>query len=226
LKNNLKFEDHIGLIDSEINRHRNKWFLSESTAIDFEDVSQIIKIHIFKKWKLFDSSKKLEPWINAIVSNQIKNLIRNNYGNYSKPCIKCGAALAGDACSIYQEQCSACPLYAKWEKTKKHALSIKKCQSTEENSNYIQSQEDESFSLEYNIEKLNNLLPKILKENEYKFYKLYFIEKNSDEAVAKKMKFKTCEANRKPGYKQIQNIKKSIIKKIQKAFREDKIDLI
>ena len=40
------------------------------------------------------------------------------------------------------------------------------------------------------------------------------------------MKFKTCEANRKPGYKQIQNIKKSIIRKVLKAIGEDKIDLI
>ena len=226
MKNNLKFEDYIELIDAEINKHRNKWFLSESTSIDFEDVSQIIKIHIFKKWPLFDDSKRLEPWINAIVSNQIKNLIRNNYGNYSKPCVKCGAAVGGDGCAIYNEQCAACPLYAKWEKTKKHALNIKKCQSTEENSNYIQAQEDESFSLEYNISKLNDFLPKILKENEYKFYQLYFIEKNSEEYIAKKMKFKTCEANRKPGYKQIQNIKKSIIRKVLKAIGEDKIDLI
>lgn len=226
MKNNLKFEDYIELIDAEINKHRNKWFLSESTSIDFEDVSQIIKIHIFKKWPLFDDSKRLEPWINAIVSNQIKNLIRNNYGNYSKPCVKCGAAIGGDGCAIYSEQCSSCPLYAKWEKTKKHALNIKKCQSTEENSNYIQAQEDESFSLEHNISKLNDFLPKILKENEYKFYQLYFIEKNSEEYIAKKMKFKTCEANRKPGYKQIQNIKKSIIRKVLKAIGEDKIDLI
>jgi RNA polymerase sigma factor (sigma-70 family) len=226
LKNKLKFEDFIEIIDAEINKYRNKWFIAESCAIDFEDVSQIIRIHIFKKWHLFDESKKIEPWLNAIISNQIKNLIRNNYGNYSKPCNKCGAAKGNDGCEIYSIQCSGCPLYARWEKTKRHGFNLRKCQSIEENIDRVHAQEEYSSILEKNIEKLNELLPSILKENEHKFYKLYFVDRCSDNEIALKMKFKTCEINRKPGYKQMQNIKKSIIKKIKKALQEDKFDLI
>ena len=68
------FEDHIDLIDNEIRKRKGKWNLTAITWIDFDDVSQIIRIHIYKKWNLYDSSKPLIPWINRIISNQIKNI--------------------------------------------------------------------------------------------------------------------------------------------------------
>lgn len=64
-----------------------------------------------------------------------------------------------------------------------------------------------------------------LKPNEYEFYKLFYLERNTEEGVAIKMGFTTGEKNRKPGYKQIQNIKKNIIKKIKKAIADGKIDI-
>ena len=174
---------------------------------------------------LADPEKKIEPWLNTIISNQLKNLIRNNYGNYSKPCTKCGAAESNDKCSIYIEQCASCPLYAKWEKTKQTAFNLKCCQSTEEHGNFIANKEDESYNLEKNIISLNEKIHLFLKPNEYKFYKLFYLEKNTEESTAKKMGFITGEKNRKPGYKQIQNIKKNIVKKIKKAIAEGKVDI-
>ena len=81
-KKKLKFEDCIESIDSEISKRRGRWNLTALSWMDFDDVAQIIRIHIFKKWHLYDQSKSLAPWINTLISNQIKNLIRNNYGNY------------------------------------------------------------------------------------------------------------------------------------------------
>ena len=80
-KKNVKFEDKIQTIDEEINKRRNKWTLTSIAWMDFEDISQILKIHIFKKWHLFNQDKPLLPWLNRIISNQLKNLIRNNYSN-------------------------------------------------------------------------------------------------------------------------------------------------
>ena len=88
-------------------------------------MSQIIKLHIFKKWHLYNPSQPLAPWLNRIITNQIKNIIRNNYGNYSKPCSRCAAAEAEDKCLVYGKQDNGCPLVAKWEKTKKVAHDVK-----------------------------------------------------------------------------------------------------
>ena len=81
------FEDSIDVINVEINKRKGKWNLTVLAWMDFQDVSQILRIHIFKKWDLYDPEKPLAPWINRIISNQIKNLIRNNYGNYARPCL-------------------------------------------------------------------------------------------------------------------------------------------
>ena len=94
----IEFENHIQVIDAEINKRRSKWNLSVLAWMDFQDVAQILRIHIYKKWHLYDQSKPLGPWLNRIISNQIKNLIRNNYGNYCRPCLKCAAA-EGEAVS-------------------------------------------------------------------------------------------------------------------------------
>ena len=45
----LKFEDFIDTIDEEISKRKNKWTLTSIAWMDFEDISQILKIHIFKK---------------------------------------------------------------------------------------------------------------------------------------------------------------------------------
>ena len=116
-----EFEDRISEIDAEISKRKGKWNLSALCWMDFDDVSQILRIHIYKKWHLYDHSKPLAPWLNRIISNQIKNLIRNNYGNYARPCVKCAAAEGEKGCVIYQSQCSTCPLYAHWAKNKKRA---------------------------------------------------------------------------------------------------------
>ena len=69
-------------------------------------------------------------------------------------------------------------------------------------------------------------MPKFLKPIELKVYRLLFIDDFSEEQVAKKMGYKTSEKNRAPGYKQIKNIKKSIISKVKKILEEDKADIL
>src|SRR3954463_12198071 len=120
-----QFEDCIEQINQEINKRKNKWNLTVLAWLDYEDVSQILRIHIYKKWHLYDPARPLGPWINRVISSQIKNLIRNNYGNYCRPCLRCAAAEGEDGCRIYAKQCNTCPMYAKWENSKKNAHDTK-----------------------------------------------------------------------------------------------------
>ena len=46
-----------------------------------------------------------------------------------------------------------------------------------------------------------------------------------EEEVAKKMGYKTTEKNRQPGYKQIKNIKKSILIKVKKEIDKSGADI-
>ena len=220
------FEESIPLINREINKRRGRWTLNSLSWIDFEDVSQIIKLHVFKKWHLYNASQPLAPWLNRIITNQIKNIIRNNYGNYSKPCSRCAAAEAEDKCLVYGKQDSTCPLVAKWEKTKKIAHDVKIAVPLENHLFEVKSQsyiEDNFFS---NARKLHKRMSAVLKPLEWKVYKALYIDNLSEEQAAKEVGYKTSEKDRKPGYKQIKNIQKSIIQKVKKVLNSNDIDIL
>ena len=55
---------------------------------------------------------------------------------------------------------------------------------------------------------------------------MLFIEGLPEDQVAKKMGYRSNEANRKPGYKQLRNIRKAIMNKVKKALQNDEIDII
>lgn len=222
----IDFEDVIGIINNEIGKRKNKWNLTILAWMDFEDVSQILRIHIYKKWKLYDASKPLEPWLNRIITNQIKNLIRNNYGNYSRPCLKCAAAESEDSCAIYAKQCGSCPLYANWEKSKKQAHDTKLPLSLENHSQEVFNMVSHSFDIEKTAEKLHVKMKTALKPNEWAIYELLYVKCASEEDVAKIMGYKTSEKNRPPGYKHIKNVKKIIIAKAKKILNDGEVDIL
>jgi hypothetical protein len=221
------FEESIGFIDIEIRKRRGKWNLTSLHWMDYDDVSQIIRIHIHEKWHLYNPEKPLGPWINRIISNQIKNLIRNNYGNFSRPCLKCEAAEPNSSCKIYEKQCSECPLYAKWEKTKKKAYDVKMPLALDDHSHEIKSVSFESgIDIERSAKNLHLKMKTILRPNEWVVYEGLFINNQEEEEVSKLLGFKSNEQNRKPGYKQIKNIRKKVIEKVKKVLAKGDIDLI
>jgi hypothetical protein len=194
--------------------------------MDFDDVSQILRIHIFKKWHLYDTKKPLNPWINRIISNQIKNLIRNNYGNYCRPCLKCAAAEAGDLCYIYGKQSEACPLFANWSRTKKQAYNAKLPVSINDHTYEINSTEYSDIDILGVMDKISAKMEEVLKPAEWKIYQALYIEHMSEEDAATLMGYKTNEKNRVPGYKQIKNVKKAIIKKVKRMLEDGEIEIL
>ena len=68
-------------------------------------------------------------------------------------------------------------------------------------------------------------MEKVLKAIEWKAYKLLYIEGKDEEQTAKLMGYKTSEKNRTAGYKQIKNLKKSIIFKVKKYLYNGEIDI-
>ncbi len=224
-KKKLSFEDCIAKINTEIAKRRGKWNLTALAWMDFEDVSQILRIHIYRKWDLYDPIKPLSPWINRLIYNQIKNLIRNNYGSFTRPCLKCAAAEGLEFCSIYTKQCNACPLYAHWEKTKKKAYDTKLPVALENHSQEVFSLAADSPDIEGAIIRFHKKMNEILKPNEWKVYKASYMENMEESEVAKLMGYRTSEANRAPGYKQIKNIMKAIIIKAKKLMDKGEIDI-
>jgi hypothetical protein len=204
------FEDKCDVIDKAIIRQRKKWQLTAITWMDYDDVTQIIKIHIYKKWSMWDQSKPLEPWIGRIIANQLKNIIRNNYTNYIRPCLNCPHNGGEDQCRISPNgvQGDFCDLYSKWSKQKKAGYDLKMPLTLENHKKEAEETIDSTYFSFSSVDFLNDEMKKILNTKQYTAYIMLFFEEKTEEDVANFMGYKTNEKNRSIGYKQIKNLKK------------------
>ena len=226
----LTFEDQIEVINQEIRKRKNKWFLDSMPWIAFEDVEQIIRVHIYQKWDKWDQKRELKPWINKIISNQFKNILRNFYLNFAKPCSNCpfDTSIAGDnLCSFTKSgsQDSSCPLYKKWEKSKKGAHDVKiplRLDSQEYESVTFKSND---FNVDLAIDSVQKHLKEDLSDRQYKIYQMLFIDNINEDIVAKELGYKTNESGRKAGYKQIKNMRKFFKEKVIKIIKNKDIIL-
>lgn len=219
------FEDCISIIDVEIRKRKNKWNLSSLSWIDFDDVSQIIRIHIYKKWHLYNPKKPLAPWVNRIISNQMRNLVRNNYLNFIKPCAQCSEAEGQEGCRKFGKQCSDCPLYKEWEKSKKQAFNLKMPVSFETLENNKQTSYEDNIDIDLFKHNLDQRMKKILKPLEWRLYDMLYIKKMTENQAARRMGYKSTEKNRNPGYRQIRNMQRSIMNKIKNGIADGSIEI-
>jgi len=205
------FEDCIEIIDAAISRQQSRWRLDSINWFDFEDVKQVIKLHIYKKWHMWDQKRPLEPWLGTIISNQIKNLIRNHYGNYVNPC---------PDHQFSDHNSAKCPICQKWVKGKKaEAFSLKIPVSTEHHDHEISSKPQQDFSYERSLAKLNKHMENTLSKSHYTAYCMLFFDKCSEEDVAKFMGYKTNEKKRKAGYRQVKNLKKQFMQRASEIIQ-------
>lgn len=233
-KKGISFEDMHEIIDDLLNRRRSKWKLAAVAWLDFDDVKQIIKIHIHKKWHLWDQSRPVAPWLNRIISNQIRNIIRNQYSSFVKPCNSCkynvNKITSENSSELSCEwtpsktQCSECPLYERWEKNKKSAFNIKLPVPIENHKNYCSNiAQDQEIDLSVGEKRLHVLMQQELSPKHFFIYKMFFIDCLTDEQVAKFLKFRTSEKGRKAGYKQIQNLKRLLYLRAREVIEKNDI---
>lgn len=219
------YEECYPTIDSVIKKFQKKWQLKAINWFDFEDVSQTIKLHIFNKWHLWDQSRPLEPWVARVTSHQMRNIIRNNYTNYVKPCMQCKYNMGDSLCALTKSgtQNTTCDAFSKWSKQKKSGYGIKLPLPIENHAKEIDQHHDTSINFDDSIEKLNALLKQSLSEAHYTVYTMLFFDHKTEEEVAKFMGYKTNEKNRTAGYKQIKNLKKMLKAKAQEIINEHDI---
>jgi len=227
-KNKATYVDKSDIIDRELRKRRPKWFLTSIAWFDFDDVCQIIRAHLYAKWHQWDQRRPLEPWVNKIISNQLKNILRNHYSNFVRPCLNCpfnqsqhsSQGSKDSLCGFTRSglQCGECPLYAKWERTKKAAYDIKMAVALEAEQGKIYNLQSDTFDIDIAEAKLHRAMKKTLPPKQYRIYDLLFVKNKDEEEVAKLLGYKSNERGRKAGYKQIKNLRKK--------FKQQAIKLI
>lgn len=219
----LIFEDKIDVINNELRKRKGKWTLKARADLDFEDVEQILKIHIHRKWHLWDQTRPIEPWLNRTMTRQISNLLRNLYGGFSRPCLKCASNEGGDLCRIYKTQCASCPLFAKWIKGKKQAHDIKIPLPLETHTLEVESIATDFIDYEGSAAFIHARIKPKLTKVQYRVYEMLYIQNLSEDDIAMKMGYKKNEDLKRKGirYKQLENYKKKFIGIARTIIRED-----
>ena len=69
-------------------------------------------------------------------------------------------------------------------------------------------------------------MKEVLRPNEWIVYETLYVENLDEQEAAERLGLKSNERNRKPGYKQIQNIKKSILKKVKENVEKGNIEIL
>jgi hypothetical protein len=222
------FEDSIDIINSEIQKRKHRWHLTAIAWMDFEDVAQRLRIHIYKKWEKWDPLRPMRPWLNQVINHQMTNMLRNHYSNFSRPCLKCPFNTGDYGCSIYGTQNNSCKDYSKWEKSKKSAYDVKFPLSihSPNHDNPETTLENVLHDTE-NMMDIENLMPlfhEIMKKNlsiiEWKVYDYMFLQHLDEAEVAKKMGYKLSLKEGRPAYRQISKIKSKILQKAREVVRE------
>lgn len=230
----IRFEDKYDLIQEQLTKRKGQWFLKAINWISWDDVKQIILSHIYNKWHLWDQKRAIEPWLNRIISNQIKNILRNHYSNFVRPCTTCPFNISGSVDNINENinSCSwtksgkqdcSCPLFAKWEKTKKSSFQINTASPLEETVNLQKNKEEGLFDIDNATKKLNRLMKENLSEKHYKIYEMIHIKNIDINKAAQELGYKSNEKGRKAGYKQIKNFEKMFRTLAKKILKENDI---
>jgi len=218
------YEDLVPEIEELLNRYRTKWQLNSIAWLDYDDVCQIIRTHIYKKWHLWDQKRAFKPWASMLISNQIKNLIRNHYGNFAKPCLRCPHYLGGEECgyTVSREQDETCMDFAKWKNKKQSAFNLKMPVSLDSLISIKDKINEEELDYHSKTEKIHQLVMQKLSDKHKEIYRMLFIDHIDEEKVAKKFGFKRDTSKRKtPRYKQINNLKKKFYNIAMEVIKEE-----
>ena len=223
---NDDFDSQRDALEELLKKYRPKWQLSALAWIDYDDVCQIIRFHIYKKWHLWDQRRPFKPWASMIISNQIKNLIRNNYSSFAKPCLRCPHNMGATTCdwTKSREQDESCPLFSKWRKKKERAFNIKLPLALEEEVGQGTTSLRDFVDYDKASKRLHQLVMEQLNDKHKKIYFLLYVEHIDENEVAERFAFKADAAKRKkPRYKQIANLKKKFYNIALKIMKDHDI---
>lgn len=220
----FEFPDKIQEIDMLLERSRKKWHLDAVQWMDFDDVCQIIRLHIFKKWHLWDQTRTFGPWCNRVISHQITNLIRNNYTAFQKPCLKCPHYTSDNGCGFTASgvQDTSCDDYAKWSKKKKNNHDVKLTLSIENQVIDHSVCINNEFDYDHGTNRVHFEMMKRLSKDHRIIYKALYIDEREDSFIILEPFFDD-EKTDSQKMKKLELLKKSFYQVAQEVMREEDV---
>ena len=218
------FQDKIAEIDVLLERSRKKWHLDAVQWMDYDDVCQIIRLHVHKKWHLWDQTRTFGPWCNRVISHQITNLIRNHYTSFQKPSLKCPNYTSDNGCNFTKSgvQDTSCDDYAKWSKKKKNNHDVKLTLSIENQVIDHAVCINNEFDYDHSVNRLHFEVMKRLEGDYRKIYKAIYIDERDESFIILDPYFNDEKTDSQKN-KKLELLKKSFYQVAQEVMREEDV---
>jgi DNA-directed RNA polymerase specialized sigma24 family protein len=220
----ITFESQIDFIKSQIAKRKHKWSLS---TLDWEDVESMLLARVYLKFHLYDEKQPLEHWVNRVISNFIKNLLRDNLTKFIRPCVlNCIYNLGGTACGYTKSgtQCGECKLYANWQHKKESQFNIKASLPLENHSQEINNKQSDFIDIEKAKKIIDEKIKEKLDRREKKIYRLLYIEYMTAQEASDFLVKENSKLYEGESYAKILEFQKKIIR-LSKEIIEDE-DLV
>lgn len=218
------FEDSYQKIEWEIEKRRPTWTYNYAW-MDYDDVKMMILDHINKKWYLYDNKFPLLNWVNRIISNQIKNLIRNLYGHFAPPCASCIHYFHDGSCGLYGKPSKKCDLYSEWSLKKREKFNIRMAVTAENHKKEISEIHSQEIDFIKSFDSIIVIAKRELNPVELKVFNFLYVDHKSDLEVMRILNYKPVVIDNKKYCKQLDIIKRRIIEKIKKNRNEIDISI-
>lgn len=220
----ITFEKNIDFIKQQISKRKSTWRLS---TIDWEDVEIQLLTRIWQKFHLYrEEDGPLEHWLNRVISNFIKNLLRDNLTKFSRPCILgCIYNLGGISCGFTKSktQCGECKLYANWQKKKESQFNIKSSLPLENHSQEINNKQSDFIDIDKAKKVIDEKIKNKLDRRERKIYKMLFISYMTPQEVSDTLKEEDSKLYGKESYAKILEFQKKIISLSKDIIKEENL---
>jgi RNA polymerase sigma factor (sigma-70 family) len=210
----LTFDQRYESIVHEIEKRRKKWTL---VSTSFDDISQTILSRVYLNFHQFDAERgEFSHWVNVLISNTIKNCLRDLHYAHSRPCIQgkggCVFNTGNDTCSQTPsgKQCGQCLAYKLWEMRKKNHNAIEQTLPLENHIREVDSRPSDNVNIEGAKTVIDQKIQAKLNKHEWKLYKLLFIQNKEEREVGKIMKYKPSK-RMYPGYLTILKFRKKVV---------------
>ena len=219
-----RFTESVPILQGLISKRKNSWTLT--SVMEFQDVESIILTKLYRNFRLYDPMQPLDRWANTVITNELKNLVRNHVVSHLKPCFAANSYGAKCAFNEGQNQCgwtksgiqdSSCRFYANWEKKKKvksqiaSPLSLDAPLGNDDTSDlslgHITASPAGGFiDFEGSKKVIDIKVIALLTKEEAKIYRLLYIRHLTPEQVGKKMGYRKQANSDVPGYIRIKKI--------------------
>lgn len=208
-----RFKEAVEQLKVIIAKRRATWRLT--SVMEWEDCASHLLTRLWKQFGKYDPEQPLDRWANTVITNAFNNLFRDHYVKHARPCVagtcygqNCAYNLGDTKCgwTVSGEQDASCHFYANWLKRKAAKFAVATPLSMAAHEHEVHTKSDEHTDIDAAKKVIDDNIQRRLTKEEYRVYKLMYVEHLTIEETVKRMGLKKRNKDDQRAYMHIRNL--------------------